>query len=510
MKAKRKDPPSPSMGDLIRAERKTRRIRPPVPPASPGLSIERLRLEDLKLDEANTNRHDQRGLEGIKASLKRFGQQKPIVVDGDNVVRAGNGCYQAARALGWTHIDAVRTKLAGNEKKAWAHADNRTARFSKDDDTAVASLLIELRREDASLIYASGYTEQEEDKLLHAVEKAGTPIPEDDMPELPRKPVAQLGDLWELGPHRLVCGDATNAELYVDLMKAGPGTMDPAHCVFTDPPYGVAYDNQKCGPGRPKRLAVAGDKAGGNELVDLVADALRRCCQIALPTAAFYIWHASTTRDDFARAMKMAGLEEQQYLIWAKTNHVLSRAHYHWAHEPCFYASKAGQTPAWHGDRAQMSVWKVGMQGRTGGAFTVAGGVVVLSPMGEIFITDRRPKGKKGLRVVRLEEGGQVLLDGNTGAGTLWEVQKDHLPEHPTAKPVELARRALANSTKRGDIVLDPFLGGGCTLLACEQMGRICRAVELEPAYVDVAVKRWQRLTGNRARCADRPEATIA
>lgn len=475
-------------------------------PAALGLQIERLRLEDLKLDEANTNRHDQRGLDAIKASLQRFGQQKPIVVDREGVVRAGNGAYQAARALGWTHIDVVRTNLTGAAKKAWAHADNRTARFSKDDDAGVAALVLELQKEDGALVFAMGYNDAETAKLLHAVEKAAAPPDVDDVPEPPKKPVSRPGDIWELGPHCLVCMDATQPETYGHLAFMEKA----AQCVFTDPPYGVAYDNQKFGPDRPKRLAVAGDKTAGNELVDLVAAALRLSADRCAPTAAFYIWHAWSNRDDFARAMKMAGLEEKQEIIWAKTNHVLSRAHYHWQHEPCFYAAKAGQTPAWHGDRTQMSVWKIGIQGRTGGAFTVAGGVVVLSKDGEIFVSDRRPSGKNGLRVVRLEEEGKVLLDSNGAGGTIWEVQKDHAPEHPTAKPVELARRALGNSTKRGDVVLDPFLGGGCTLLACEQMGRICRGIEMEPAYVDVTVARWQRLTGNRARCANRPGVGIA
>jgi DNA modification methylase len=479
---------------------------PPAPPIG-----EMVRLETLKLDDTNTNRHDQRGIDAIKYSLREFGQQKPIVIDRKGTVRAGNGTYQAARGLGWEWIWCVKTKLDGAKLRAYAHGDNRSARFSKDEDAAVAALLLDLQKEDERLILAAGYTDSEADKVLRAAEKSREAAGAvDDVPEPPRKPTCQPDDTWDLGPHRIHCGDATASATYVKLFGVATHAK-PAACVFTDPPYGVDYDNQKCGPDRPERLAVAGDKAAGKDLVELVAGALKHAVANSRDTAAFYIWHASSTREDFTRAMKMAGLEERQYLIWSKTNHVLSRNHYQWSHEPCFYAAKAGQVPAWYGAQgSEMTVWAVAIQGREASAYTVAGGVVVVSDEGELFVSDRRPKGKKGLRVVRLEEGQRVLLDTNGAAGTLWTVQKDHAPEHPTAKPVELARRALINSTKRGDVVLDPFMGGGSTLLACDLLGRAFRGAELEPAYVDVAVKRWQRLTGKRATCANRPEATIA
>lgn len=463
------------------------------------LKLERIALEALTLDPNNTNRHDQRGIDAIKASLNSFGLQKPIVIDKDNVVIAGNGTYQAARALGWTYIDAVRSSLTKGRRKAYAHGDNRSARFAKEDDQAVALLLAELHAEEESLVYAAGYTGDEEAALLkdHGVQ---APPDQDEVPTAPNRPIPRRGDVWEMGPHRIVCGDSTQAETYQSLMPKG----ERAACVFTDPPYGVSYQSQS-----GKHAKIAGDAETGNALVELVAAVLARCNEAAKETAAFYIWHASSTRADFERAISMAGLQEVQYLFWAKPSPVLGHADYQWAHEPCFYAAKAGQKPAWYGGRAQSTVWRVGVQGRGAGWYAVAGGIVLMARNGELYLTDRRPKGKKGLRVVRVEDGQKIHLDTNLAAGTVWEVGREHAPEHPTAKPVELARRAIGNSTKREDLVLDPFLGGGCTLVAAEATGRVCRGVELEPAYVHVTIDRWQQMTGQRAQCVNRPEARI-
>jgi DNA modification methylase len=262
----------------------------------------------------------------------------------------------------------------------------------------------------------------------------------DALPAEAPDPITQPGDLWLLGDHRLLCGDATSAEDFARLMDG-----EQAGLVFTDPPYGVDYAS------RFDRMA--NDALTRDALSMFLTAAFRNIAAAAAEGAAVYIWHASATRDDYAYAMKAAGLVEIQYLIWAKGSLVLGHADYQWQHEPCFYAARDGDTPSFYGDRN-----------------------VRLAP----------------------DETATVLAE--SGLTDVWQVRRDTATaEHPTQKPVELAERALQNSSRAGDVVLDAFLGSGTTLIAAERLGRRCFGMELEPRYVDLAVRRWEDFTGETA-----------
>ena len=198
------------------------------------MKFETVALSALSLDPSNVRKHSRRNLDAIKASLRKFGQQKPIVVDAKGIVLAGNGTLTAAQELGWTKIEITRTELIGSAATAFAIADNRSAELAEWDEDALAKVLESLKVEDADLLAATGYDAAEVDKMV------GAEVTEDEVPEPPVDPITKAGDLWILGEHRVMCGDSTKAE-DVERLMAG----DKAGGIVTDPPYGIGIDGQK-------------------------------------------------------------------------------------------------------------------------------------------------------------------------------------------------------------------------------------------------------------------------
>lgn len=316
-----------------------------------------------------------------------------------------------------------------------------------------------------------------------------------------REPTTQPGDLWKLGQHRVLCGDATEYDSYRRLL-AGDG----ASLVFTDPPYGVSYQADG-------HAAIAGDDKRQRPLLEFLRAAFIRMTEQLLPNAAIYIWHASATRREFQAAMDAAGLEELQYIVWVKPTLVLGHADYQWQHEPCFYAARRGEHPPFYGPRSESTVWRIanklssitraGPGGDT--ALSLGNGILLTTAESELLVSPAGSRGRNALHVP-LEEGATVYVDAGDGQDSdIWEISRDTLhPEHPTQKPVALAYRAISNSTQLGQVVLDPFLGSGSTLIAATHLDRRCFGMELEPAYVDAIVARWESLTGRKA-SLDRP-----
>lgn len=249
---------------------------------------------------------------------------------------------------------------------------------------------------------------------------------------------------------------------------------------------------------------IKGDDLRRGQLEKLLQGAFGQAVQHAADDAGWYVWHASSTREDFARALRDAGLVELSYLFWVKPGMVLGWSDYRWAHEPCFYAARQGVKPAFYGDRTDTTVWRARPAGDGVGARTTIGTGVVLSTADgrEIYI-GAAPKGRK-LRHVSVKDGETVYLEPTHDAQTVWEVGRDAghgkaNAVHPTQKPVELVRRALRNSTREGEAVLDMFCGGASTIIGAEQTGRVGYGIELDPQYVDAGVRRWQELTGKEA-----------
>jgi site-specific DNA-methyltransferase (adenine-specific) len=406
-------------------------------------------IGELTIDPANARKHSKRNLDSIAASLKRFGQQKPIVIDKAKVVRAGNGTLQAAISLGWETIGCVMTELTGPDAMAYAIADNRTAELAEWDDPVLKATLESLEDFDKELLDACGYTSEELDELIESKsdQKETT---EDEVPEPPADPITKPGDLWILGRHRVLCGDSTKTEDVVRLMDGAK-----AELFNTDPPYGVSVAGGTHDPRDVKNYRSGGtienDKLTGEKLAVFLESAFKNAADCLTAGAAWYVWFAGTETEAFLRAsVSLGGM--RHVLVWVKPNFVFGRCDYHYRHEPVMYGWTSGAGHRWYGCRTQDSVWEA----------------------------------KVG---VDLEK-----------------------KLHPTSKPVSIAARPIENHTKNNEIVLDLFLGSGTTLIAAEQLGRKCYGMEISPQYCDVIVNRWEALTGQKAtlQAADQSASTGA
>jgi DNA modification methylase len=395
------------------------------------MKTETVLIDSITFDPANVRRHGEKNLAAIKASLNRFGQQKPIVVDADGVVRAGNGTLAAAKALGWKEIKVVRSTLAGSEATAYAIADNRTAELAEWDDDALAQTLAALQIEDEDLAVATGFDVSDIDRLT-----APDEVTEDEVPEPPVDPITKTGDLWILGDHRLLCGDSTKAEDVARLMNSSKAVL-----VATDPPYGVSYASKneflnKLDKGNRVQVPIENDQRSPEDMSLF----WRKCWMETRPHLEDFCSYYMTGPQGgdlllLLLSLRDSGWTLKHMLIWAKNNHVLGRCDYHYKHEPILYGWM--DTHRWYGSSSETS---------------------------------------------------------------LWEIDRPHRSElHPTTKPIELLSKMIRNSSRSGDLVYDPFLGSGTTLIAAEQLGRKCYGMEISPAYCDVIVKRWETLTGKKA-----------
>ncbi|MBS3927748.1 MAG: DNA modification methylase [Sphingomonadales bacterium] len=392
-------------------------------------------------------------------------------------------------ALGY--VETPRGRWAYREVD-WPEAKEKAANIAANkhggafDIPKLKDILVEIQAAEIPL-ELTGF---DADDLAEMLAEEGAAIPEnvDDLPPPMAQSKTKRGDVWICGDHRVMCGDSTSAADISRLMGD-----DRAALYFSDPPYGVSYE----GGGFD---VIKGDHKRDDDLYNLVTGALKQAVAHTTPGAAFYIWHASSTRREFEDAMRDAGLIEKQYLIWVKNSIVLGHADYHWTHEPCFYAGKEGQKVAFHGDRTQSTVWRATLKKRDGLATTLGQALLLTDGKGgQIALTPRMPKGKK-TRTARLVEGQTMRIEIPSNSVDVLEVGRDlDGYKHPTQKPVALSMVAIANSTKPGEIVLDTFSGSGSTLLGCEATGRRGRVMDLDPTYAWVAVERWQDLTGRKA-----------
>jgi len=266
---------------------------------------------------------------------------------------------------------------------------------------------------------------------------------------------------------------------------------DMAACVATDPPYGVSYEAKSGQFG-----IIKGDDKRADALVSMLTKALKNAVKFANDDAGFYIWHASSTREEFVRAMRNVGLVERQYIIWAKNGIVLDHSDYRWSHEPAFYASREGHKPKFYGGRDKPTVWRVSLRGKDDAATVLGDGVVLRDGHGNrVMMTARVVKGKKYREMV-LADGEVAHLYADDAEQTVWEVGKEKDYIHPTQKPVALFSRAYVNSTQPGEVIMDLFGGSGSALIAAETTGRVARIMEMDPAYIDAIIRRYESWMG--------------
>ena len=455
------------------------------------ISVEYRKTLDLKPYANNQRQHSPAQIDAIARSIEAVGFTKPVIIDEKDEILAGHGAWMAAQQLGLPDIPTIkRSGLTAGQKKAYRIADNRLAETSTWDDKALAAEFAELTRMgfDMSL---TGFNQTDIEFLL---QPPPTDPGEPETPQIQKRVVSKLGDLWLLGDNRIICGDSTKPETYKTLMGGRQ-----AQCVFTDPPYGVSYQGR--GEASAKIEVIKGDDKRRAQLKTMLHHVFSTTLQATRDDAGWYIWHADQTRAEFTEAMREVGLIENGMLIWEKTSMVGGWQDYRCTHEPCFYASRQGTRPAFHGDRNGFTIWRLESLSQGAEPTSLGAGLLVSSKTGqEIYLAPAAPKGKK-LRHVHLADDQPLFVTPKTETDDVWRVSQESKNEyvHPTQKPVELARRACRNSTLEGEIILDMFAGSGSTLMAAEQTKRLGYGIELDPHYVDAIVNRWQTMTGKKA-----------
>tara|TARA_R110000772_G_scaffold23646_1_gene63128 strand:+ start:37 stop:1302 length:1266 start_codon:yes stop_codon:yes gene_type:complete len=391
------------------------------------LEIQEVNLDILVPYHSNARTHSEHQVEQIMASIEEFGFTNPILINGDGGIIAGHGRAMAAREMGMTTVPCI--ELAGLteiQERAYIIADNKLA-LNAGWDEGILSVELEALKDMDFDIEITGFSEEELSALMpEEIEPRLTD--EDAVPEVPEDPVTKLGDVWLLGKHRIMCGDSTSIDAVEKLMNGQKADM-----VFTDPPYGVAYEG---GHNKKKRSGIIADTLEGDNLTGLFYGALIAAIAVTKDGAAFYVWFASGKSIDTFAALASLPMELRAIIQWYKVKSGLGAfmSQYIPNCEPCMYLHKKGCSPAWYGP---------------------------------------------------------------TNEKTVWELQRVGNNEfHPTQKPVELPERAVNNSSKQADTVLDLFGGSGSTLIACHKTNRINMSMELDPKYCDVIVKRWQEYTG--------------
>lgn len=395
----------------------------------PEHRIETRRVADLVPADYNPRKISPKAMEGLKKSLAEFGAVQPIVVnERTGHIVGGHQRVKALAALGQVETTVIVVDLSLTREKALNIALNNP-HISGEFYDGLGDLLDEINGEMPEL-----FADLRLDELLTPMDepKEGLTDP-DETPEPPQNPVTRAGDVWVMGAHRLICGDSTDAATVAKLL----GDVKP-HLMVTDPPYGVEYDATWRVDAMPeKNTGKAGGGTHGKVRNDDRAD--WREAWALFPGDVAYVWHApGELQITVGESLRAAGFELRTHIIWAKSQHVIGRGHYHQRHEPCWYAVRKGGTGHWNGDRTQSTVWPI----------------------------DKPKKSETG---------------------------------HSTQKPVECMRKPIENNSAPGDAVYEPFSGSGTTIIAGEQTGRRVYAIELNPPYVDIAVTRWQAFTGKTA-----------
>lgn len=397
----------------------------------PADKTERWPIDKLTPYARNPRTHSPAQVKQIVASIQEWGWTTAVLVDEKGEIIAGHGRVMAAEQLGLTEVPVMIARgWTETQKRAYVIADNQIPMNAGWDEALLKIELTSLAKLDYNL-QLTGF-----DDIRLAVFTGGNEGESDpDADQEPEVvPISKPGDLWMLGKHRIICGDCTD-KATVDRLLGGA----KPHLMVTDPPYGVDYDPEW----RNRVVRANGSKVAARAVGKVMNDdrADWRDAWALFPGDVAYIWHAGLHGSEVQDSIEVCGFDVRSQIIWAKQHAAIGRSHYHWKHEPCWYAVRQGKKGHTNGDRTQTTLWEI----------------------------DKPQKSETG---------------------------------HSTQKPIECMKRPIENNSKPGDLIYEPFSGSGTTIIAAEMTGRVCLAIELNPLYVDLAVRRWQTFTKNRATLA--------
>jgi DNA modification methylase len=420
-------------------------------------------IEQLYEPYYNPRKHPEKQVYNLSLSLKEFGQRRTISVwpdgKGKFEILAGNGIKKAAEFAKLAGLNCTLAPADWPEirRKAYAQADNQGG--YEDDQLAIANILQEILNDGDIPLEALGSSQEELDALLSMLaEDALGDMPEagaggDEFDTTPEEgPTrSKLGDLWQLGKHRLLVGDSTKPD---DLKRLFQG--EKAKLMATDPPYVVDYKGgshptSKSNQGASNKDKDWSDKYHEVEIKDahsfFSAFLSAALAEALIPKAAIYVWHASARQVELGEAMDECGILAHQQIIWVKSRPVLTYSHYMWKHEPCLYGWKEGFQPEKRPPPNETTIWEVDS---------------------------------------KIEDGAKDL--------------------HPTMKPLELFRRPMEFHTEPGDLCFEPFTGSGTSIIAAERTNRRCYGIEIEPKFADVILRRFEAESGETAKLLERLE----
>lgn len=439
-----------------------------------AVELREVEIAALKPYERNAKQHSKEQVEKIGDSIRRLGFLSPCLIDQDMNVIAGHGRIMAAKEIGWETVPCVFIEgLTAEERKAYILADNRLTELGDWDMDMVQQELAALADADFDISITGFDTDLRFDDSMAQITDDGWTEAEVHAEEEPR---SRIGDIYQLGNHRLMCGDSTDPDMVAALMD---GTQ--ADMLVTDPPYNVGYGKSETEEQlRKRRRKVRGHVQDENvfllnddlpeaDFIEFISKAMRNGKNALKDGGVFYVWYATLVTDQFFAAMKKAELEIRQILIWVKNTFILGRQDYQWQHEPCLYGWKEGAAHYFLDSRKQSTV-----------------------------IEDQMPDLSR-MKKADMEALLREIYKAEMPTDVIREAKPNVSELHPTMKPLKLIARQIRNSSEPGQTVLDLFGGSGTTLIACEQMDRRCMMMEYDPHYADVIVDRWEKMTGLKA-----------
>lgn len=417
------------------------------------MRIETVPISNLRANDWNPNEMDEHRYSALIESIRKHGVLQPILARSDMTIIKGEKRWKAAEAAGLAEITCVVVETSQEEAKLLTVSLSNLR--GRTNEELLSSLLEELSATFTleEIGAEAGFLPDELDSLisgLAADTELENSVQEDDfnvqraLDEI-QEPETHRGDVWKLGRHTLMCGDATDQHDVARLMDGAAAAL-----IVTDPPYNVAVESDSARLAADGRGKIMNDDMPAEEFAGFLHAVFNRYTSAMAATAAIYVFHPSSYQREFEDAMNAAGIAIRTQCIWVKNAASFGWAQYRFKHEPVFYAHLKGKAPAWYGDRKQTTVWRSGLP-----------------------VEDPQPE-------------------------TIWEVSRGDVTKyvHPTQKPLELLAIPIRNSSQRGDLVADFFGGSGSTLMTCEQMDRTCRTLELDPIFCDVIKKRFQEATG--------------